>query len=140
MASGFAAAASGAYAQAVQPGEWSMTSKILSIQGQRLPPAMAQAMMEPKTNQACVTPEQAAKGFAGTMHNADDCSSQRMTINGGMLDAEVICKDVTGTRSMHLHGPYSSNAYNLTAQISTAGARPTNMTISMVAKRLGACH
>ena len=133
-------AASGAGAQAVQPGEWTMTTRILSMEGTRMPPAMAAAMKEPKTNQVCVTPEKAAQGFRASMQNATDCQSKSMTISGGVLDAEGICKEGGGTRTMHFHGPYSPTAYNLNVQVSKTGPRPTTMTMTMVAKRTGPCH
>ncbi len=131
---------SAAVAQAVQSGEWTMTTRILSMEGARMPPAMAEAMKEPKTNQVCVTSEKAAQGFRGLMQTDSDCQSKSVKISGGVLDAEAICKGDSGTRTMHVHGPYAPTGYNLNAQISKTGPRPTTMTMTMIAKRIGACH
>ena len=135
------AAGSGAFAQAVQPGQWTMTTTIQSLDMKRaLPPAMAEAMKKPTTSETCVTPERAAKGFQNAMDNAD-CPTKNMTVNGGVLDAQLVCKaEGGGTRTMHFHGPYSPTGYSLTVDTVETGARPRSMKMTMVAKRIGACH
>ena len=105
-----------------------------------MPPAMAAAMKEPKTNQACVTPEKAAKGFAAAMHNASECQNKSLTLSGGVLDAVAICKEAGETRTMHFHGPYSPTAYNLDVEVSKTAPRATVVTMTMVAKRIGDCR
>lgn len=134
------AAASGALAQAVQPGEWTLTTTIQAFEAKGLPPGMAEAMKQPTTSETCVTPEKAAKGFQNAMDKSD-CPTKSMTLNGGVLDAQAVCKAASGgTRTMHFHGPYTPTGYSLTVDTVETGARPKSIKMTMVAKRTGACH
>lgn len=107
------AVGSGACAQAIQPGKWTMTTHYLAMQTRGMPPAMVKALMEPITTEKCVTPAEAAQGFKATMARDKDCAVKTVTISAGMLDAVSICKENGGTRTLHLHGPYSPVSYNL---------------------------
>ena len=127
---------SGAFAQAIQPGKWSMTTRILSFRMKGVPPRMATAMQQPITDETCVTPARAAEGFKAMMRKDADCTTKNVSVSGGILDAVAICKD----RTMHLHGPFSPTGYNLNAQVNGTKSNATSMTMTMVAKRIGTCH
>jgi hypothetical protein len=130
-----------ASAQAVQPGEWSMTVTIKSMDMKGMTPAMASAMKEPKTEESCVTPEKAAKGISAmTSQNGGDCTVKSHSVVGGVLDLQAMCGAGASAIDMHMHGPFSSTSYSLTTDSTRGGARPMKMTVLMEAKRTGACH
>jgi hypothetical protein len=132
---------SATFAQAVQPGEWSMTTTIKSMEMKGMTPAMASAMKEPTTSESCVTPEKAAKGVSAlTSQNGGDCTVKSHAVTGGILDLQAVCGTGAGAMDMHMHGPFSATGYSLTTDMSRNGAKPMKTTILMEARRTGACH
>ncbi|HEY4275573.1 MAG TPA: DUF3617 domain-containing protein [Rhizomicrobium sp.] len=129
-----------ASAQQVQPGQWTYSSKITHIEGDHVPPGMAQALASepPNTDTKCLTAAEAAHGLENMLKEKDkECTLTSNAFAGGVLDATRSCKSASGTNIVHLHGPVTPTGFTLNA----TGTSGRGIKIDMVftAKRVGAC-
>lgn len=145
-----------ANAQALNPGQWTNTVKIVSVDvpgmpqaGQAMKDAMTKAMTgQTNVQESCVTPEQAKKPdaalFAGQGQN--NCKFEKFEIGGGEMDAVLTCSPGgQASMKMAMKGPYGGDAYNLTSDMEISGTpgMPGNMVMKIKAestgKRTGEC-
>lgn len=130
------------------PGEWQTTAQIDSFDiGRELPPEAAAAMKsmtgKPRTFNACLTPEQAAKPgpeFFGEQQKG--CTYEHFSMADGKLDAKLVCKPDGGGRgvTMTMSGNFTATGYDLAmASNGDGGGNPVSMKMKVSGKRLGEC-
>jgi hypothetical protein len=144
-------AAANAGGEMIAPGRWEGKLTMHDVQMpnmDRLPPAMREQMMsrmsagKPFVN--CVTEEEikAKHGlFAGEA--AKNCRYDHFTMTGGKIDSAMSCDTPTAKMAMTMTGSYSPDAYHMEAATKTSGASAAgtmNMSMTIDAKRIGACH
>jgi Protein of unknown function (DUF3617) len=122
-----------ANAQALNPGQWSNQTKIVSVEIPGMPQAekkmmdaMTKAMVGQTTaTESCVTPEQAKKPdatmFAGQGNN--NCTFEKFSMAGGRMDAVMSCDaGAQGQMKMTMGGAYGGDNYALDSEIVMSGA------------------
>lgn len=145
-----------ANAQALNPGQWANTTRILSVEMPGMQQAekammdrMTQAMVgQTNVSESCVTPEQAKKPdaslFAG--QGQGNCQFDTFEIGGGKLNAVLSCNPGgEAAMKMTMNGTYGGENYDLDSQIEMSGApgmaSKTAMKIKAKnsGKRIGEC-
>ena len=126
-------------ASPIQPGQWEMTTKIDTLAMPGAPPAMAQAMRQPRTVRTCITPAQAAQGPRGIQQADKTCKIGRYDVAGGKYVADVVCTRPTGTMTTHTAGTYTPTSFVSKSQMKSTGQMQMAMTMTVTGKRLGAC-
>ena len=148
-------AACGGSAVSLQPGQWEMTTTMTNFEVPGAPAAMAEqmraAMAQPRTQNECITPEQAANPTRGMMTpdgKSEGCTFTDQTFAGGVIRMAGSCPAPGGgSIRTNLNGSYT--ATTMEAQISAevdAGASapqgmPRNIRMSgtMTGRRTGDC-
>ena len=144
-------------AKFIDPGQWTSTTEIVSVDLAGLPPAMkaqgdamSKSMVGRKqTNENCVTEEEAKKPAAGLFAGGDkgNCTYDNFKMAGGKLDATMTCKGrapAGGTMHMTMAGDYAGDNYAVNVEMKMEGGAGTpgsGMTIKArnSGKRIGAC-
>jgi hypothetical protein len=134
-----AAAGAAHAASPIQPGLWEMTTGIDTIDMPSAPPAMAQAMRQPRTARICITPEQAAQGPKSIQQADKSCKVARYDMAGGKYVADVVCRRPTVTMTTHTAGTYSPTTLAAKSQMSSTGQMKMAMTMTVAGRRVGAC-
>ena len=117
-----------------------------------MPPEMQAAMKarvgEPRTVEACLTPEQVDNPERMIGAVPDSCRYQRYTMGNGKMDGKMRCESNGMVQEMRVAGTYSKDQYSLTIDNKTtapAGAvagQPAgtmSMKMKVESRRLGEC-
>jgi hypothetical protein len=141
-------AASGA-APSMSPGRWEGTMTITDMQIPGMPPEataqMKAQMAKSQKIENCLTPEQAKKPTADFFAGQNkDCRYDHFSMDGGKLDAKMVCKSGGMTINVAMAGKFSSDNYELamtSKSEGTAGQPMTahTMSMKMEARRTGEC-
>lgn len=134
-----AAAGAAHAASPIQPGLWDVTTKIDTLSMPGAPPAMAQAMRQPRTVRTCITPEQAAQGPRSIQQADKTCKVGRYDMAGGKYVAEFVCRRPTGTMTTRSVGTYTPSSFTSKSQMSGSGQMTMAMSMTVAGKRVGAC-
>lgn len=144
-------------AKFIDPGQWTSTTEIVSVNLDGLPAAqqkMGEAMTKQmvgrkQTAQNCVTEEEAKKPAAGLFAGGDAsaCTYDNFKMAGGKLDATMTCKGKgpgAGTMHMTMAGDYAGDTYNVDVEMKMEGGQGmpgSGMTIKArnAGKRIGEC-
>lgn len=146
-------------AQKLDPGQWSTTVEIVSVDVEGMPEkdkAVAQAMFQrmvgqKNTMQHCVTPEEAEKAPTEMLAGGKmgDCTFDKYALNGGKLDAAMHCaapQGQQGKMAMTMSGTFGAQAYELQSKMTMEGATGAPggqgkmvITAKNSAKRVGDC-
>lgn len=129
----------------LEPGKWETTMTILSIDGPGLPPGMAEAMKQQKTQkvETCLTAQQAEKPPQDMLGAAKNCTYEKFEMGGGKMSGTLVCKPQPGMPTemrASMSGKFASTSYDITSDMTmtTAGGKMTTKT-QVSGKRLGAC-
>lgn len=146
-ASGRAAAPSET-AAAVKPraGHWDVKLEMTDIDVPGMPDEIKKTIGK-QFSQAgamatCLTPEQAARndGKFFEPKNNKDCKSESFSMEGGRLDAKLICARANTKQTVEMRGTYGAEAYDLTLNSQgDANGQPMKMTMHVTGKRTGEC-
>jgi hypothetical protein len=144
-----------ANAQTLTPGQWSMTTEVVSVEMPGMPAQsaamkdqMAKALIGKQTvSENCVTPEQAKTPPTSMLAggNAGDCRFDKYAMAGGKMDATLVCKpSAGGEMSMQMAGPFSGDSFALDATMQVAapgmpGGKSMTIKTKMTGKRNGEC-
>ena len=145
---------SGATRSLARPGKWSSTVAVLEMNSPGMPPEM-QAMMkaqigQPRTVEACLTPEQVDNPERMLGNVPASCRYDRYTMGNGKIDGKMRCEEKGVVQEMRVAGTYTDDGYSLTIDNKTivpAGAGAVagqsagamSMKMKVESRRLGEC-
>lgn len=144
-----------ANAQTLTPGQWSMTTEVVSVDLPGLP-GQAAAMKDQMTkalvgrqtvSENCVTPEQAKTPPAELLAGGDagDCRFEKYAMSSGKMDAALACKPPAGGEmKMKMTGLFGGDDFALdtTMQVAAPGmpdGKTMTIKTKMTGKRSGEC-
>lgn len=129
----------------LQPGQWEMTSEIVSItMTQKGAPAAPIKAGTKVTMANCITPEQVkspdAALFSGTKGS---CKYDNFYMANGRLNAQMTCTQPgqQGNLMMNIDGNYTPTTIEVNSDLDTyvTGAGDMKMTSRLTGKRIGEC-
>ena len=138
--------------QQQRPGQWDITSQLVSLDVEGIPEdspmtaMLKQQIGQPKTDSQCLTEEDAKKAMVPQdVDPNNSCRFGHFRMKGGQIDAEMTCRapDGPGTLAMTQKGSYSPDSYDVTSTLTRAGGTAprenSTMTMKVSAKRTGEC-
>ncbi|MGA0604515.1 DUF3617 domain-containing protein [Phenylobacterium sp. VNQ135] len=103
-----ATSAAHAAPQAIQPGYWESTNKLLS------------PIRQTKVERRCITPAEVDKFMAGPSNRHYKCTYPHKVIEGGRISLKGTCVSKKGRKvAVEGSGAYTQTSFNLTASIAT---------------------
>lgn len=143
---------SGATRTMVRPGKWASTVAILEMNSPGMPPEMQQQMAgklgQPRTVEACLTPDQVDNPERMIGNVPPSCRYQRYTMGNGKMAGTMRCDTNGMVQEMSVSGTYSDDRYSLVIDNKTiapqgavAGQPAASMSMKMKvdSRRLGDC-
>ncbi len=138
--------------QQQRPGQWDITSQLVSLNVEGVPAdspmtAMLQQQIgKAKTDSQCLSEEDAKKAMVPQdVDPNNSCRFAHFRMKGGQIDAEMTCNapQGSGTLAMTQKGSYSPDSYDVTSTLTRAGGTApgenSTMTMKVSAKRTGEC-
>lgn len=133
-----------------QPGKYRASVEVLDISLPGAPPQVLEQMNAMKsagaqTREYCLTPDQADKGFAEMIRQANtdkSCSFSKFDAQGGRIDAVMNCsRPGQGSGRMVMQGTGSKTASDMTMTMDIAAPGGNTMTMKMRSQqeRIGDC-
>ncbi len=127
----------------MEPGQWEMTSQILSMEVPGMPAGTQMPTPPATTISMCLTPEQAATPNAGFLTGAGEnsgCRTEGMNFANGRVSGTVIC-EMEGTRMRStVDGQFGSTNYEISQRAETeANGMTTRMEVRTTGRRIGEC-
>ncbi len=109
-------------AVSLQPGQWEMTTTVVSMNIPNMPQGVSPPTPPPSTISMCLTPEQAAApngGFLTGTGEGGGCRSDNMTMADGRIQGVVQC-DSQGTQMRAtVNGQFTPTSYEINQQVQT---------------------
>lgn len=130
-----------------RPGRWEGTLKLTSMDMPGMPAATREAMNKSlgavQRQTTCLTAEQAGKMDGSFFQKAaPGCTYEKFTMEGGKIDAVMVCPPGAGPTRMAMNGTYGADAYDL--KISGSGEMTKgvamNMAMEVSSRRIGDCN
>jgi hypothetical protein len=122
----------------LNPGKWSISSTIVSVDMPGAPPMVAQMMAgKTMTTSQCITAEMAAKGQ--TSKPAKDCTMTHMSWAGGKMSSEMVCQTGGGTMTTTDTGSFTTNSYAVDGKVVMTGKTNMTQVVKVSGKRVGDC-
>ncbi len=133
-----------------QPGKYRASVEIVDVSMPGAPPQVVEQMkqMQARGSQSrefCLTPEQAQKGFAEMVRQANSseaCTFSRFDVKGERIDAEMTCSrpgQGTGRMTMQGTGRRTSSDITTRMNIEAPGGNTMTMTMRSQQQRIGDC-
>lgn len=133
-----------------QPGRYRASVEIVDVAMPGAPPQVLEQVKQMQARGAqsqefCLTPEQAEKGFAEMVRQAnakDACTFSRFNVQGERIDAEMTCsRPGQGTGRMTMQGTGTRTSSDLTTKmnIEAPGGNTMMMTMRSRQQRIGDC-
>ena len=94
-----------------------------------------------QTNSICLTAEQAAKGPAELLKQAQsDCTVKSATFEGGKVEGELTCR-MPGDMTMHskAKGSFTATRFTTDQEMEMTGAHPMSQKVHSEGRHIGAC-
>ena len=143
-------------AQTIQPGEWEMTSEMVSVEAPGAPPQVAaqlraQLASQAQTRRQCITAAEAAnvgRNLVGADATARGCQFSDSTFAGGVIRIGVNCRQPGGQASMRMAvaGSFSGTQLNAGIRMNLTGpsqgsngVQAINMAGRITGRRIGEC-
>lgn len=132
-----------------EPGQYRVSMKVLEVDIPGAPESavdMMKGMMESETHEYCLTPEDVEKGYeeiAKQSQQDGDCSFKRFDVDGGDLDAEMVCEvEGQGAMTMAMEGSMTPTRSVMEMAMTGNMAGMGDSTIRMQAthERVGDCE
>jgi hypothetical protein len=125
----------------IKPGQWEVTSEIVSANAPNLPDQAVRHMLGQKTKILnCITPEEAARPSADFLSAQKDskCTYRDWSMDNGRMSGTVICEagSLPGKMVMKMDGHYGAESYDLVMDMESSGL-PDGMTMTMKARTTG---
>ena len=129
----------------LQPGQWTLTSRVKSISGGKITPEMrGQITTRPGAYDTCLSATQAgvpdANFFVGGSTN--ECKYSNHDMANGRLTATIACNATPGTVTTTMRGTYTATVLEAEATTVTSGTPEGDITqhATLEARRLGECR
>ena len=129
-----------------QPGQWRATMEVQEIEGANVPAGAADMMkqMMARSFEYCMTQEDADKGFEEMAKQSQDesCTFERYDIDGGELDAVMVCKGQEGgsvRMTIDGTGTETSSEMLMTMEGAIPGQGEGRMVMKTSHQRIGEC-
>lgn len=130
---------------AVRPkaGKYEATMRLSGMDMPGMPAEMAGGEGFTTTTEYCLTQEEVDSGWEGMMKEGQegDCNYERFDIDGGEMDAVMVCKSPDGDMRMEFSGTVGETASDLTATMTGGidGGEQGTMSFSARHRRIGEC-
>ena len=138
--------AAGGSSTFVNPGLWRATVTLDEMSMPGMPAQLAEQMKSvqghTRTDQQCLTPEEAKRPKEDFFGAKDNCRYERFSMGNGKIDAVMNCSENGGTQKMTMAGTYSGDAYQMQMSLQAAEAGETAgmaMKMRVDAQRIGEC-
>lgn len=138
--------------QQQRPGQWEITSQLVSLNVEGVPEdspmheMLKQQIGQANTDSQCLSEEDAKKAMVPQdVDPNNSCRFAHFRMKDGQIDAEMTCAapDGPGTLAMTQKGSYSPDSYDVTSTLTRAGGTTpgenSTMTMNINAKRTGEC-
>lgn len=127
-----------------EPGQYKATIVMTGIDIPGMPAEMAgHGGGMTTTTEYCLTKEQVANGFEDMMKRGQngECSYERFNLDGGKIDAVMVCKTAEGTARMTMDGTATPTTSDFTATMAMNfdGAGDATMKFDAKHERIGDC-
>lgn len=124
----------------MQPGKWQMTTEVLDMKVNGMPPGIAVPKPAPVTTSVCITPDQANAGPGNMMaKSTPDCTVSKSTNADGKIAIEMSCKTPAGPVTTKIDGTYSATETVMTSESVTPGEHGATTKSRITSKRVGDC-
>jgi hypothetical protein len=125
----------------IKPGQWEVTSEIISASAPNLPDEALRHVVGQKTKILnCITPEEAARPSADFLSAQKDsnCTYRDWSMENGRMSGTVTCQAgaLPGKMVMKMDGHYGAESYDLAMDMESSGL-PDGMTMTMKARTTG---
>ena len=126
-----------------QPGQWEMTTQLLSMSVPNMPQGAQMPLPPPQTVRHCMTEQEAASPgadlVAGSQENSG-CQSENMSFANGQIQGTVQCSRDGANMQMTLSGQYTPTTMEMNQQIRTQqGGMNMEMEARTTGRRIGDC-
>lgn len=136
------AGTSGASAS-LQPGQWEITTQVLSMSAPNMPQGVNIPLPGPTTIRTCITPEQAGQPGANIFTGSGEsggCTYESNNVRGGRVEATVECNTADGTMRSTMTGQYGGSSFEVNQQVeTTASGQTMEMESRTSGRRVGDC-
>lgn len=129
----------------LQPGQWTLTTRVRSVSGGNVTPEMRQQITtRPAAYDTCIPADEArvpdANFFVGGSTN--ECKYQNHDMANGRIRATIACNATPGTVTTNMRGTYSATLLEAEATTVTSGTPEGDIrqTATLEARRLGDCR
>lgn len=127
-----------------EPGQYKATITMTGMDIPGMPAGMeSHGAGASTTTEYCLTEEQVADGFAEMMKRGQngECSYERFDLDGGKMDAVMVCKSPDGDARMTMNGTATPTSSDFTATMAMNVPEMGEGTMSFAAKheRIGDC-
>ncbi|MDP8912017.1 MAG: DUF3617 domain-containing protein [Pseudomonadota bacterium] len=137
----------------IEPGQWEVTTEIISASGSGFPRQMLEAMRgQQSTRRHCITPEQAARPDGNFLANQENsnCTYRDFSMRGGRISGTMTCRGGTdegsGEVTTEMRGSYRPESYDMTMQMRMAmqmpgmsGSETLQVETRATGRRIGEC-
>lgn len=128
---------------ALQPGQWEVTTEILSMEMTGMP-GTPMPRPGPVTTSQCITPEQANKPVEGIMAGGalpPGCVSESNNVSDGRIQATFSCAQNGVPSRVSMEGVISPTNYEMSMDVSAGeGQTAVRSDMRVRARRLGDCQ
>lgn len=129
---------------AMQPGEWEITTQILSMDIPNMPQGVQSSIPAATTIRNCVTPEKASRPSADFLSGKGEnsgCVVDNMSTAGGRIDGTIRCESQGTTTRVTMNGQMTPTSMEITQRIE-ANAQGMNMNMEgrVTGRRVGECR
>ncbi len=131
---------SGSAITKLEPGKWEVKTQVSDLKMANMPKGVS-STPPAQTNSICLTAEQAAKGPAELLKQAQsDCTVESATFEGGKVESELTCK-MPGDMTMHskTKGSFTATSFTTDQEMEMTGAHPMSQKVHTEGRRIGAC-
>ena len=127
-----------------QPGLYKSTITMTALDVPGMPPEMkGHGAGQVITTEDCLTQEDVDKGYEELMKQGQngECTFERFNLNGGKMDAVMLCKTPEGTARMTMNGTTTptSTEFNAETKMNFEGVGEATMTFTGKHERVGDC-
>lgn len=136
-------------ANRLEPGQYRSTVELVSLDMPGAPAEVTEMMKQSMsgnnaTTEYCLTKEEAEKGYEAMAKNSaqGDCDVQRFDVDGGDIDALMVCKSPDGSQgtiTMKGTGGRTSSDMTMTIKTDVRGMGKSTMVMRTQHQRIGDC-
>mgnify|MGYP001802891997 CR=1 FL=1 len=127
-----------------QPGKYNSDLTLIDADIPGLPKQMLGLIKKrmSRSTEICLTAEVVEEGYKQALARTQygDCTYERFSASGGVIDAVMICDGPTGPMTMTMNGTGTTTQSDVTMNVEgDMGGGQGSMTMRVVQKRLGDC-